>query len=63
MKISKVIRVGNSLAITIPVAILRSLKIKRGDYVVFGVYDENVFAVRKVTDAEQSNLKPGAVEF
>lgn len=54
---------GNSLAITIPVAILRSLKIKRGDYVVFGVYDENVFAVRKVTDAEQSNLKPGAVEF
>jgi len=60
---SKIIKVGNSLAVVIPVSILRGLKIERGDRVVFGVYNENTFAVRKVSSEELRKLKPDALAF
>ncbi len=63
IKLGKVIKVGDSLAITIPVSILRGLKINRGDSVVIGVYDENTFAVRRVPAQELRDLKPGELKF
>lgn len=60
---SKVIKVGNSLAITIPVAILRGMKIKQGDRVVIAAYDENIFAVRRIPAKELRSLKPGELKF
>lgn len=61
--IGKIIKVGTSHAIVIPVSILRALKINRGDRVVFAVYDENIFAVRRLTQEELRGLKPGDVSF
>jgi antitoxin component of MazEF toxin-antitoxin module len=63
VNLSKVIKVGDSLAVVIPVAILRGLKINRGDRVVFGVYDDNTFAVRRVPPQELRDLKPTEVKF
>lgn len=63
IKLGTIIKVGNSLAITVPVEILRGLKIQRGDRVVLAVYDENTFAVRRVPASELRNLKPGELKF
>lgn len=62
-QIGKVIKVGNSLAITIPAQICKGLKIERGDAVVLAVYDENIFCVRRIPPHELQNLKPGKVTF
>ena len=61
--IGKVIKAGTSKAIIIPVAILRGLKISRGDRVVFAVYDENTFAVRRLLPEELREMKPEDVKF
>lgn len=62
-KLGKVITVGNSLAIVIPKSILNGLKIERGDRVVFGVFDENQFCVRRVTDEELRKMQPKDLQF
>jgi len=62
-KLSRVTRLGTGLAVVIPVAVLRSLSIKRGDYVVFGVYDENTVVFRKVSSVELDKMKPTDLEF
>lgn len=62
-RIGKVIRVGSSLALVIPVQILRGLKIARGDKVVFGVYDENTIAIRRITTEELQKFKPQELVF
>jgi antitoxin component of MazEF toxin-antitoxin module len=48
IKLSKVTRLGNGLAIVIPRAVLRGMNIQRGDQVVIAVYDKDIFAVRKL---------------
>lgn len=63
VRISKVTRLGTGLAIVIPRAILRGMKIQRGDQVVIAAHDENIFAVRRLTPEELHNLKPGEVKF
>jgi antitoxin component of MazEF toxin-antitoxin module len=63
IKLSKVTRLGNGLAIVIPRAVLQSMNIKRGDHVVVAVYDKNIFAVRKIPQQELRDLKPGDLKF
>jgi antitoxin component of MazEF toxin-antitoxin module len=63
IRIGKVTRLGNGLAIVIPRSILRGLKIQRGDQVVFAVYDENIFCVRRLTDDELQKMRPENLQF
>ena len=58
IRTTKVTRVGTSLAIVIPVEILRALKIQRGDQLVFGVYDDDTLIIKKIPDRELRNFKP-----
>lgn len=51
-------KVGNSLAIIIPVPVLKGHKMKRGDTVIFGHIDDSTFAVRKVPKDFFINIKP-----
>jgi len=58
IRTSKITRVGTSLAIVIPVEILRALKLLRGDQVMFGVYDEDTIIIKKIPDKELRNFLP-----
>jgi len=62
-RIGKITRLGNSLAIVIPRPILRVLKMERGDQVVFGVYDENTVAIRKILPEELRSIRTEEVQF
>lgn len=62
-KIVKVIKVGNSLAVVIPKEIASGLKIKRGDQVIFGVFNENEFCVRRITQKQLQDLKPNDISY
>lgn len=55
-------RVGSSLAIVIPVNILRALKIERGDQMTFGIYADDVICIRKIQQAELLKLKPQNIQ-
>lgn len=52
VKITKLIKVGDSLGIIIPKNILDALKWERGDQIVFGVYDETNIIIKRVTDTD-----------
>jgi len=58
LQITKVMRVGSSLAIVIPVNILRALKIERGDQMTFGVYADDVICIRKISAEQLRELRP-----
>lgn len=58
LKAGQIIKVGNSLALIIPVDICRALKIERGDRFVFGIYGEDSLAARRITQQDLINLKP-----
>ena len=58
LQITKMMRVGTSLAIVIPVNILRALKIERGDQMAFGVYADDVICIRKIQQEELLKIKP-----
>lgn len=55
---AKIIKIGTAKGIIIPVAIMRALGLERGDYLVFGVFQNGQFAARKVSPAELQSLKP-----
>lgn len=63
LRISKVTRVGNSLGIVIPVEIIRGLNIKRGDQVVFGVYNGNNIVIKRLTTDDVRKLKPSDISM
>ena len=52
VRVQKVIKAGNSIAICLPRAICVALKIERGDQVAFGVYNDNSILIRKLTNEE-----------
>lgn len=56
--ISKIIKVGTSVGIVIPVEILSGLKWQRGDFVIFGFAGTEQVFIKRLTDVEISNLKP-----
>lgn len=58
LRITKVIKVGNSHAVVIPRDILVALNIQRGDQVSFGVYSDDVICIRKISQRDLLNLRP-----
>lgn len=63
VQITKVIKNGNSLAVVIPINILRELGIKRGDQIVFAIAEGDVICMRKITDAEKLKIKPPPIQI
>lgn len=62
LTITKIIKTGNSLCVVIPKKILIALKIERGDQVVFGIYDKDTLAIRKISRDDLQKLKPPLLE-
>lgn len=58
---STVIKTGTSMAVVIPVQILRALKINKGDMVTFAVYEDRSICIKVLTDKEARSLKPNRV--
>jgi len=58
IKVGKVIKVGSSLAIVVPAELARALDIKRGDQIVYAVFSENQFCVRRLTEQDLRAMKP-----
>lgn len=61
--ITKVVKVGTSLGIIIPKHILTSCEIERGDHIVFGLFTEGQFFVRKLTEKELRHLRPQVIKI
>lgn len=61
--ITKVVKVGTSLGIIIPKHILTSCEIQRGDHIVFGLFTEGQFFVRKLTEKELRHLRPQVIKI
>lgn len=58
LRISRVVKSGTGLAVFIPAHIARALDVRRGDSVVFSVFDDKQFVVRKISADELRKLKP-----
>lgn len=56
---SKLIKIGNSHGLVVPIEILRALKIERGDFVIYGFQPDGSVCFRKVTDIEIQKFKTG----
>jgi antitoxin component of MazEF toxin-antitoxin module len=63
LQTTKIVRVGTSLAVVIPINILRDLGIERGDHVAFAVAEGDVICMRKITDAEKLEIKPQIIKL
>ena len=63
VQMTKVIKNGNSLAVVVPINILRELKIQRGDTIAFAVAEGDIIMMRRVSDAEKLQLKPKPIQF
>lgn len=58
VQITKIVKVGTSLGVIVPINILRDLQILRGDQVAFSIAAGDVICLRKITDAEKLEIKP-----
>lgn len=52
IRITKIIRNGTSLSVTLPKEILQALKIQRGDQVVVRIFDERSIIISKISSEE-----------
>lgn len=58
IKVGKVIKVGTSLAVVVPAALARAMNLERGDQIVYAIFSENQFVVRRLTTDELRAMKP-----
>jgi antitoxin component of MazEF toxin-antitoxin module len=58
IRIGKIIKIGNSLAVVLPKNVAQELKFERGDLVTYAVYGENSIVIKKVTTEEIKQMKP-----
>lgn len=61
MILSKILRIGDSHGIIIPVQVLRAYHLERGDYVVFGFGDKEQIFFKKLSAEELKLLKPDVI--
>jgi len=52
IRTTKIIKTGTSLCVVIPKDILDALKWERGDQVVFGIFNNDAIAIRRIADTE-----------
>ena len=53
MLVHKLIKVGHSFAITIPTAIVREMKLQRGDALILGLTNDNLLVIGSLDDREK----------
>ena len=58
-----IIRIGNSLAVVIPVGLLRQLDIVKGDVVIMGVLGDRQIGIRVLLDSEVKQYTPVSIEL
>lgn len=63
LRLQRVIKVGSSLAVTLPVEVCRALGIERGDAVTLGIFEENTVVIRRLTDADLKLLRPQQILY
>lgn len=56
-------KVGDSLAVTLPASVCRALNIQRGDVVTIGVFEENTVVVRRLTRDDLKNIQPEQIIY
>ena len=61
--VGKIIKVGSSHALILPVAILRAVEIQRGDYLIFAIYSDGILTARKLTPPEIIQMKPPEIKI
>mgnify|MGYP001574047238 CR=1 FL=1 len=61
--ITKVVRVGSSIGIITPKGLMKQLGIERGDHVVLGLFATGQFSVRRLTERELNDLRPGIINI
>ena len=61
--IVKTTKTGSGVSVNIPADFLKTLGIRRGDYLVLAIYSGDSFVARKPTDQELLNLKPKNIEY
>ena len=54
---TKIVRVGSSLGVIVPVNILRGMNWQRGDVLVFSPMDNDVLALKRLSDKEVRELR------
>lgn len=62
IRIAKVVKVGNSIAVIIPSGFAKQLGIRRGDYFAFATYWPGIITMRLLSDEEITKLKPPLVQ-
>ena len=55
--LTKVLKIGNSLGIVIPLDVLKAVGLRRGDLVMFKDFGVNEFSVRWLTPVEIKEIK------
>lgn len=63
IEFTRLIRIGDSKGVVIPIEILRDLQWERGDYIVFAVGKSDVLCARKMSDSEIKNIKPDVINY
>lgn len=62
-RIGRVLKIGNSVGVVLPVELTRGLNIRRGDLVTFAVLSETGIVIRKLLDREVKALTPTDIPF
>lgn len=63
VRLQRVIKVGPSLAVVVPVDVRRALGINRGDTVTIGIFEENTIVIRRLSDEEIKSLRPQQILY
>lgn len=58
LQTTKIIRTGNSLCAVLPKNILQAANLSRGDQVAFGITNENIITIHKLTVSELAIINP-----
>lgn len=63
LRIMKIQKVGTSLAVVLPVGVLRALNLERGDMMAVGIYEEDVICIRKISQKQLQEFRPPQIEY
>lgn len=56
LKITKIVKVGTSLAVVLPVSILKALEWQRGDTLLFAFLSDDSLTIRRLSDSQIRRL-------
>lgn len=63
MYVNKVLKIGDSLAVSIPADLRRTLEINRGDYVAITLGAEDVILIKKITPQEARDIVAKDIQY